>query len=86
MINAIGELRDLGLHFYGQTFSSYAIAVKNCARSGAPLQICLDLHGLAVELLLLVFYLTHPSLAVHYHFQIRLRLYAVSTGLLPLLE
>ena len=38
--------------FQGQTFTCSAIAIKNCAGSVWPRQICLNTHGLAVELLL----------------------------------
>ena len=43
-------LRDLDLHFQGQIFSCYPFAIKNCAGSGWPRQICLDSHGLVVKL------------------------------------
>ena len=33
---AIGVLRDLDLHFQGQTSSFYAFAIKQCAARGCP--------------------------------------------------
>ena len=34
------------------SFSCYAFTIKNCAGNGCPQQICLDLHGSAVGLLM----------------------------------
>ena len=45
-------LLDRDLHFQGQAFSCYAIAVKKCADSRFPWQICLVSVGFAVKLLL----------------------------------
>ena len=38
-------IMSLIFHFQSQTFSCYALTIKNCASSGCPRQICLDSHG-----------------------------------------
>ena len=42
---AIGVIRDIDVHFHGQSFSCDVYALQNIAGSGCLRQICLDSHG-----------------------------------------
>ena len=73
-------LGDLDLHFQGQTFSCHVFAIKNCAGSGCPRQICFDSHGLRRGVPIVRISLKPKYLNTCYKYLLRLIYYSYFTS------